>query len=222
MGNLRMPLQTARLHITAKDGHDAANPLPPPFGLASRSSCVECASFRGRRVAAFLSRHGAFSLLLMTHNRAVCGIAASNTWDIGGHIHHAAKVLRGHYTTRYRLSGSASTGAISKPHRLWSIARPRMVCKGPGTTKNSPFGTSCALGARQGRFSAHCRRQGEAASLLMALLWQGNPALVKASKIKGLWVSVAEGQGFEPWGVLAPLVFKTSALDHSATPPGDA
>ena len=30
---------------------------------------------------------------------------------------------------------------------------------------------------------------------------------------------VAEGQGFEPWDVLPSLVFKTSAFDHSATPP---
>ncbi len=33
---------------------------------------------------------------------------------------------------------------------------------------------------------------------------------------------VAEGQGFEPWDVLPSLVFKTSAFDHSATPPVDA
>ena len=30
---------------------------------------------------------------------------------------------------------------------------------------------------------------------------------------------MAEGQGFEPWEVLPSLVFKTSAFDHSATPP---
>ena len=30
---------------------------------------------------------------------------------------------------------------------------------------------------------------------------------------------VAEGQGFEPWEALPSLVFKTSAFDHSATPP---
>ena len=30
---------------------------------------------------------------------------------------------------------------------------------------------------------------------------------------------MAEGQGFEPWDVLPSLVFKTSAFDHSATPP---
>ena len=30
----------------------------------------------------------------------------------------------------------------------------------------------------------------------------------------------AEGQGFEPWEALASLVFKTSAFDRSATPPG--
>ena len=30
---------------------------------------------------------------------------------------------------------------------------------------------------------------------------------------------LAEGQGFEPWEVLPSLVFKTSAFDHSATPP---
>ena len=46
--------------------------------------------------------------------------------------------------------------------------------------------------------------------------------MVQFSKIKRLGASLAEGQGFEPWGVSAPLVFKTSALDHSATPPGDA
>ena len=31
---------------------------------------------------------------------------------------------------------------------------------------------------------------------------------------------VAEGQGFEPWEELPSLVFKTSAFDRSATPPG--
>ena len=30
---------------------------------------------------------------------------------------------------------------------------------------------------------------------------------------------LAEGQGFEPWEALTSLVFKTSAFDHSATPP---
>ena len=31
---------------------------------------------------------------------------------------------------------------------------------------------------------------------------------------------MAEGQGFEPWEALTSLVFKTSALGRSATPPG--
>lgn len=30
---------------------------------------------------------------------------------------------------------------------------------------------------------------------------------------------IAEGQGFEPWGLLHPLVFKTSAFGHSANLP---
>lgn len=30
---------------------------------------------------------------------------------------------------------------------------------------------------------------------------------------------MAEGQGFEPWDGRPSLVFKTSAFDHSATPP---
>ena len=30
---------------------------------------------------------------------------------------------------------------------------------------------------------------------------------------------LAEGEGFEPPGPCGPLVFKTSAIDHSATPP---
>ena len=30
---------------------------------------------------------------------------------------------------------------------------------------------------------------------------------------------LAEGQGFEPWVPFDTLVFKTSAFDHSATPP---
>ena len=30
---------------------------------------------------------------------------------------------------------------------------------------------------------------------------------------------MAVGQGFEPWEGLTSLVFKTSAFDHSATPP---
>ncbi len=30
---------------------------------------------------------------------------------------------------------------------------------------------------------------------------------------------MAVGQGFEPWVPLDTLVFKTSAFDHSATPP---
>ena len=30
---------------------------------------------------------------------------------------------------------------------------------------------------------------------------------------------MAEGQGFEPWVRRRTLVFKTSAFDHSATPP---
>ena len=33
---------------------------------------------------------------------------------------------------------------------------------------------------------------------------------------------MAEGQGFEPWEARASLVFKTSAFDRSATPPGAA
>ena len=33
---------------------------------------------------------------------------------------------------------------------------------------------------------------------------------------------MAEGQGFEPWEAFASLVFKTSAFDRSATPPGRA
>ena len=32
-------------------------------------------------------------------------------------------------------------------------------------------------------------------------------------------ILLAEGQGFEPWEALTSLVFKTSAFDHSATPP---
>ena len=32
-------------------------------------------------------------------------------------------------------------------------------------------------------------------------------------------LDLAEGQGFEPWEALTSLVFKTSAFDHSATPP---
>ena len=37
----------------------------------------------------------------------------------------------------------------------------------------------------------------------------------------GLWESreMAVGQGFEPWDGRPSLVFKTSAFDHSATPP---
>ena len=35
-----------------------------------------------------------------------------------------------------------------------------------------------------------------------------------------LQTPMAEGQGFEPWEALTSLVFKTSAFDHSATPPG--
>ena len=31
---------------------------------------------------------------------------------------------------------------------------------------------------------------------------------------------MVEGQGFEPWEALPSLVFKTSAFDRSATPPG--
>jgi hypothetical protein len=31
--------------------------------------------------------------------------------------------------------------------------------------------------------------------------------------------NMAEGQGFEPWDGCPSLVFKTSAFDHSATPP---
>ena len=31
---------------------------------------------------------------------------------------------------------------------------------------------------------------------------------------------MAEGQGFEPWEAFTSLVFKTSAFDRSATPPG--
>ena len=31
---------------------------------------------------------------------------------------------------------------------------------------------------------------------------------------------LAEGQGFEPWEAFTSLVFKTSAFDRSATPPG--
>lgn len=30
---------------------------------------------------------------------------------------------------------------------------------------------------------------------------------------------MAEGQGFEPWEPLGSPVFKTGAIDHSATPP---
>ena len=33
---------------------------------------------------------------------------------------------------------------------------------------------------------------------------------------------MAVGQGFEPWEGLTSLVFKTSAFDHSATPPTEA
>lgn len=33
---------------------------------------------------------------------------------------------------------------------------------------------------------------------------------------------MAEGQGFEPWVPFGTLVFKTSAFDHSATPPKEA
>ncbi len=32
-------------------------------------------------------------------------------------------------------------------------------------------------------------------------------------------ISLAEGQGFEPWVPLDTLVFKTSAFNRSATPP---
>ena len=30
---------------------------------------------------------------------------------------------------------------------------------------------------------------------------------------------MAVGQGFEPWDLLQSMVFKTTAFDHSATPP---
>ena len=35
----------------------------------------------------------------------------------------------------------------------------------------------------------------------------------------GASLIMAEGQGFEPWDGCPSLVFKTSAFDHSATPP---
>ena len=36
------------------------------------------------------------------------------------------------------------------------------------------------------------------------------------------YLKVAEGQRFELWEACTSLVFKTSAFDHSATPPGSA
>ena len=35
------------------------------------------------------------------------------------------------------------------------------------------------------------------------------------------WFAVAEGVGFEPTGPCGPPVFKTGAIDHSTTPPGN-
>ena len=43
-----------------------------------------------------------------------------------------------------------------------------------------------------------------------------------AEKLRTAMAAAAEGQGFEPWEALTPLVFKTSAFIRSATPPGQA
>ena len=39
---------------------------------------------------------------------------------------------------------------------------------------------------------------------------------------QAFFANLAEGQGFEPWEAFASPVFKTSAFDRSATPPGRA
>jgi hypothetical protein len=45
------------------------------------------------------------------------------------------------------------------------------------------------------------------------------PGLQDLEKLNKIIELVAEGEGFEPSGRRRPLVFKTSALNRSATPP---
>lgn len=46
----------------------------------------------------------------------------------------------------------------------------------------------------------------------------GNARCLDGYRIKRLLL-LAEGQGFEPWEPRGSPVFKTGAIDHSATPP---
>ena len=52
-------------------------------------------------------------------------------------------------------------------------------------------------------------------------LWgnAGGSRILEGRLFSGDRKKLAEGQGFEPWVGCPTLIFKTSAFDHSATPP---
>lgn len=93
------------------------------------------------------------------------------------------------------------------------------------------IGRSCSTGIDEVR---RCLRRAHPSGFATTWLVQNavhfvercsNPQAPSVNKKKpargGLFLLMAEGQGFEPWVPLDTPVFKTGAFDHSATPPNE-